>query len=146
VKGKPLNVHMLDRLKHAETINEIIICTSTNSQDDPLDELAKYEGVYCFRGSENDVLKRLLDAANEHHLSFFVNITADCPPTDPALVDWAVREHLNSNTDLTMYDNSNKDLPFDCCVIQTDALDKVVQKKTENDTEVWLKYFLSNDD
>ena len=135
---------MLDRLKLAETINKIIICTSTNPQDNPLEEITVQENVHCFRGSEDDVLKRLLDAAREHHLPFFANITADCPLIDPALVDQAVLEHVKSNTDLTMYDTLDNDLPFDCYVIQTNALEKVVQEKTENDTEVWLKYFQSD--
>ena len=144
VAGKPLIVHMLDRLKLAETINKIIICTSTNPQDNPLEEIAYKEGVNCFRGSEEDVLKRLLDASREYQLSFFANITADCPLTDPVLVDQAVEQHLKANAHLTMYDDSNRDLPFNCYVVQTDALEKVVRIKTVHDTEVWLKYFLAD--
>jgi len=43
VAGKPLIVHMLDRIKRALTIDKIIICTSTNPQDDPLEEIAGQE-------------------------------------------------------------------------------------------------------
>ena len=135
---------MLDRLKRAKTINKIIICTSTNSQDDPLEEIAQQEGVHYFRGSENDVLKRLLDAANDYHLPFFANITADCPLADPALVDRVVKQHLKANAHLTMYNNSNKNLPFNYYVLQKDALGEIVQNKIEQDSEVWLKYFQSN--
>jgi len=135
---------MLDRLKRAKTINKIIICTSTNPQDDPLEQVAEQEGIYCFRGSENDVLKRLLDAAKIHDLSYFANVTADCPLIDPSLVDCAVFEHLNNDTDLTMFDNSNHDLPFDCYILQTQVLERIVNNKNENDTEVWLNYFLSD--
>jgi|TARA_B100001964_G_C14165348_1_gene568785 spore coat polysaccharide biosynthesis protein SpsF len=146
VAEKPLIVHMLDRLKLAETINKIIICTSTNPQDNPLEQIAIQEGVYCFRGSEDDVLKRLLDAANYHHLPFFANITADCPLIDPVLVDWAIREHVKADAQLTIYDAANQSLPFNCYVIETDALEKIVNKKTEHDTEVWLKYFLTDNE
>ena len=65
VAGKPLIVCILDRLKCTYTIDKIIICTSSNPQDDPLEQVAEQEGIYCFRGSENDVLKRLLDAAKK---------------------------------------------------------------------------------
>jgi len=142
VAEKPLIVHMLDRLKCAETIDKIIICTSANIQDDPLEKIAREEGVYCYRGSEDDVLKRLLDASLEYNLPFFANITADCPLMDPTIVDWAVKEHLEENPHLTMFNNLNKDLPFDCCIVQTSALEKVVNNKSVHDTEVWLKYFL----
>ena len=146
VAGKPLIVHMLDRLKGAETIEKIIICTSTHPQDDPLEIIAKEEGVCCYRGSENDVLQRLLDAAKNYHLPFFANITADCPLVDPYLVDWAVKEHLRSHANLTMYDDSNNILPFNCYVVKTNSLEKVVNNKTAHDTEVWLKYFLSDNE
>ena len=144
VAGKPLIAHMLDRLKQANTINKIIICTSTNAQDDPLEDIATKEGVHCFRGSEEDVLLRLYDAAKAHHLSFFANVTADCPLVDPILVDCAVMEFNKTNSDLTMYDNRKGDLPFDCYVIRTRALKEIIQNKIETDTEVWLKHFLSD--
>ena len=35
VQGKPLIIHMINRIKYAKKINKIIICTSTNIQDDP---------------------------------------------------------------------------------------------------------------
>ena len=146
VAGKPLIVHMLDRLKCARTINKIIICTSTNPQDDPLVEVAEREGVHCFRGSEDDVLKRLFDAAREHKLPYFANITADCPLIDPVLVDRAIREHVKADAQLTIYDAANQSLPFNCYVIETDALEKIVNKKTEHDTEVLLKYFLTDNE
>ena len=35
IKGKSIISHMLDRLKQAKNIEEIIICTSTEDQDRP---------------------------------------------------------------------------------------------------------------
>ena len=135
---------MLDRIKQAQYIDRIIICTSTNPQDDPLENIANQESVHCFRGSEDDVLLRLYEAAETHDLSFFANITADCPLTDPILVDYAIKEYNKIDSDITFYDNKNRDLPFQCYVIRTSALKKVIYMKKETDTEVWLKYFLSN--
>ena len=40
VLKKPLIVHMIDRIKFAKNIDKIIICTSTNVQDDPLELIA----------------------------------------------------------------------------------------------------------
>ena len=69
---------MLDRIKHATCIDKIVICTSTNPQDDPLEGIAAQENVCCFRGSEEDVLVRLLEAAQSYGLEHFANITAKC--------------------------------------------------------------------
>ncbi len=144
VKGKPLIVHMLDRIKHSRYIEEIVICTSTNPQDDPLEEIAEKEHVHCFRGSEDDVLERLLSAAKNHGLEHFANITADCPLIDPVLIDRAVSEYEKSSADLVMFDDSNNDLPFSCYVLKVSALEKVCNLKKDTDTEVWLKYFKFN--
>ncbi len=144
VAGKPLIVHMLDRIKRALTIDKIIICTSTNPQDDPLEEIAGQEQVSCFRGSEEDVLVRLLEAAQSHGLKYFANITADCPMMDPLLIDRAVLEYQKADVDLLKYDDSNADLPFNCYLIKVSALEKVCQQKKEADTEVWLRHFTSN--
>lgn len=144
VEGKPLIVHMLDFIKNAEYIEKIIICTSSNLQDDPLEEIATQENVWCYRGSEDDVLVRLLEAAQSHGLTCFANITADCPMIDPKLIDRAVMEYQKSDADLVKYDDYG--LPFSCYLIKTSALEKVCLKKNETDTEVWLKYFTSNPD
>ena len=48
-----------------------------------------------------------------------------------------------TDSDLTMYDEREGDLPFGYYVIRTSALKKIIQKKIETDTEVWLRYFLS---
>ena len=146
VQGKPLIVHMLDRIKHAKSIDKIIICTSTNPQDDPLEKIAAQENVFCYRGSEEDVLVRLLEAAQSYGLEHFANITADCPMMDPVLIDRAVMKYQNSDADLLMYDYSNNDIPFGCYMIKVTALEKVCQKKNETDTECWDKHFTSNPD
>ena len=91
-------------------IDRIIICTSTNPQDDPLENIANQESVHCFRGSEDDVLLRLYEAAETHDLSFFANITADCPLIDPTLIDYIVKKHCNTDNHLTMFNNENNDL------------------------------------
>ena len=144
VMGKPLIVHMLDRIKHSRHIEDIVICTSTNSQDDPLEEIAEKEHVHCFRGSEDDVLERLLRAARSYDMTNFANITADCPLIDPLLIDRAVEEYDEVNADLVMYDDSNNNIPFNCYVLRVSALEKVCELKKETDTEVWLNLFTTH--
>ena len=145
VMGKPLIVHMLDRIKHSKYIEDIVICTSSNPQDDPLEEIAEKEHVRCFRGSEGDVLDRLLGAAKFNDMTNFANITADCPLIDPYLIDRAVEEYERVNADLVMYDDSNSDIPFNCYVLKVSALEKICDLKKETDTEVWLNYFKTHE-
>ena len=130
---------MLDRLKLAKNVDEIIICTSTEEQDRPLGELAKENNVKCFFGNPDDVLTRLLGAADEFNLDYILNITADCPFVVPFYADKIVEEYLETDADLIR----QFDLPHGVFSygIKVKALKKVVELKDSSDTEVWGRYF-----
>ena len=125
IVNKPLIVHMIDRIKHAKYVDKIIICTSTNSQDDPLEEVALAENIYCFRGSEDDVLHRLLDAAKKHELDYFANITADAPMIDPIIIDRTIEEYEKVGADLIV---PTEGAVGGCMVVKVSALKKVCEK------------------
>jgi len=139
VKGKPILSHMIDRLKLAKNVDEIVICTSTNEQDKPLGEIANANDINCFYGDPDDVLVRLLGAANEFNFDYILNITADCPFVDPGYADMIVEKFLETDSDLIR----QFDLPHGVFSygIKVDALRKVVKIKNTSDTEVWGKYF-----
>lgn len=139
IRGKSVLTHMLDRLKLAKNVDEIIICTSTEDQDKPLGELAKENNVKCFFGDPDDVLSRLLGAANKFNLDYILNITADCPFVDPFYADKIVEEYLKTEADLIR----QFDLPHGAFSygIKVDALKNVVAIKDSKDTEVWGRYF-----
>jgi len=82
VEGKPILSHMLDRLKLSSSVDKIVICTSTEDQDIPLGKIAKENGVECYFGESDDVMARLLSAAEEYGLDYILSITADCPFVD----------------------------------------------------------------
>ena len=58
--GKPMLQHIAERLSRVKKIDEIVFATTTNADDDCIVTLSKRLGVSCFRGAENDVLKRVL--------------------------------------------------------------------------------------
>lgn len=139
VNGRPLISYMIERVKAARRIDEIVICTSTNPQDDPLEKIAKSEGILCFRGSEADVLRRLYEAALLRKYDYIVNITADCPLIDPLFIDRMVEEYEKTNVDLVRFDLLPRGQgPNGIKVI---ALKEVCEIKTETETEVWGDYF-----
>jgi len=132
---------LIDRIKAAQSIDKIIVCTSTHPQDDPLEQIAARERVSCFRGHETDVMARLLGAAEKDNLSHFANITADCPMMDPFLIDRAVNEYLQFNPDIARYDGDNNDLPFNCYVVRVSTLRRLCEMKLVTDTEIWQRFF-----
>ena len=139
IQGRPILAHMFDRIKQCKRVDEIILCTSTNPQDDPLEDLAKQENVSVFRGDENDVIKRLYDAAIAFKLDYIVHITADCPFVDHVYTDKVVEAYEKTGADLIRA----LDLPHGafCYGIKPGALKKVVDIKDSSNTEVWGRYF-----
>lgn len=99
ILDKPMLEFLIERLKRSKLIDEIVIATTINPKDEIIVELTDKIGVKCFRGSEEDVLARVLDAAKSVGGDIIVEITADCPLIDPDVVDMIIREYLNNDYD-----------------------------------------------
>ena len=63
ILGKPMLEMMVERLRRARTLDEILVATSVNPADDSIALLASNMGAHVFRGSEEDVLDRVVKAA-----------------------------------------------------------------------------------
>ena len=72
VLGRPLLQFLVERLRRAKSIDDIVIATSTDPQDDQIALWCQKQEVSCYRGSENDVLQRYLEAARIHHADALV--------------------------------------------------------------------------
>ncbi|MDI3546984.1 MAG: spore coat polysaccharide biosynthesis protein SpsF [Halanaerobiales bacterium] len=99
IVGKPMLAHLINRLKRAENLNQIVIATSKEKADDRVVEIAKREGVDFYRGSETDVLSRYIEAAQKFGADVIIRITGDCPLIDPVTVDEVIADFLKSEVD-----------------------------------------------
>src|SRR4051812_31540419 len=97
--GKPMIQQMIERIKRARTLDQIIVATTERSTDDPLVSLAHLLGVSVFRGSEEDVLGRVLGAAEKYEIDWIVEIPGDCPLVDPGLIDKMVGDFQAGGVD-----------------------------------------------
>lgn len=104
-RGRPMLIHMIERLRQCWTLDEIIVATPAEDDDGPIAKaLWTYE---AFSGltpqfrwdDENDVLSRVLYAAHTHHADVIVELTADCPIIDPRIVDRAVITYMQGDID-----------------------------------------------
>lgn len=100
--------HIINRAKAIENVDEIIVATTMNAEDDLLCEIATNHQIKYFRGSENEILTRLHQAAVEHNLDTIIRLTGDNPFIDPIIFSSFIQEHNNSNADYT----SSDDLPI----------------------------------
>lgn len=99
IEGKPMLAHLIDRLKYAQKLDQIIIATSNKETDDSIAHISEANGVVSYRGSENDVLSRYLEAGEKYHADIIVRITGDCPLIDPGTVDELIQTYLDSKLD-----------------------------------------------
>jgi spore coat polysaccharide biosynthesis protein SpsF len=99
VNGKSMLEYMVARVKQVPNINKIVIATTTNSQDNIIVQEATNLGVSIYRGSENDVMSRVLYAAEENNFDKFVALTGDCPLIDPNIISKIIYEFIPNNFD-----------------------------------------------
>lgn len=102
VLGKPLLEHQIERLLRVKLASSLVIATTTNDTDQPVEDLCLRLGVKCFRGSEEDVLARFYGAAFENEADVVVRLTGDCPVIDPLVIDKVIAFYLE-NTDCFDY-------------------------------------------
>ena len=85
--GTTIIEFLIKRLKKARLIDSIVIATTKRKIDENLVEIAKKNKIKYYRGSENNVLKRVYEAANKHHADIIVQVSGDSPLTDPEIID-----------------------------------------------------------
>lgn len=99
IVGKPMLELLIERVKRAKLIDQIVVATTQNISDDIVEKLTHRIGVGCFRGSEDDVLDRVLRAAHANEADIIVEITGDCPLIDPIVLDQIIRIYQTKNVD-----------------------------------------------
>ncbi|CAA7618671.1 cytidylyltransferase domain-containing protein [Magnetospirillum sp. UT-4] len=97
--GRPMLALMVERLRRVPALDGIVVATTTNATDDPIEALAAELGIGCFRGSEDDVMARVLGAAQAHHIDVIVELTGDCPLIDPAIVEECILAYRAAGVD-----------------------------------------------
>lgn len=98
--GRPALDYLLERLNHAQTLDTVIVATSTEPADDAIAHHCAAAGVRCHRGAHDDVAARLLAAADAAGLQALVRVNGDSPLLDQALVDHGVRLFRQGGRDL----------------------------------------------
>jgi spore coat polysaccharide biosynthesis protein SpsF len=108
IAGQPMLSRVYQRTRQAELIDEVVVATSTNPADDPIQILCETCSFPFFRGSEFDVLDRYYQASRLHQAGIIVRITADCPVIDPGVINHTIRSFLGRDSK-----DSTVTLPYD---------------------------------
>lgn len=125
IDGKPLLWHVVNRLKYATKIDDIIVATTVSEKDDKIEEWCNENNVHCFRGSEENVLNRYYSASQAFPSDYVVRITADDPFKEPKVIDAVISKLIEEG-----YDHVTNNLPpsfpegLDCEAFKKTALDR----------------------
>ena len=99
---------LVTRLQMCQTLDDIIIATTVDQEDEPLVKWCQDNGIKYYRGSQDNVLNRVVNAHKSVSSDIIVEITGDCPFTDPQVVDLGVETFLQNECDfLTNCEKSN---------------------------------------
>ncbi|MCD1260835.1 glycosyltransferase family protein [Paenibacillus athensensis] len=146
--GQPNLVLLIERLRRSRYIHNVVIATTTNTEDDVVVEIAQKEKVLYYRGSEEDVLLRTVEAAEAFETDYIVQVTSDCPLIDSETVD-AVIERMLTHPFLDYVGNHlvrTYPLGFSAEIFRTEALRKVelISKEDLHVREHVSLYFYEN--
>jgi spore coat polysaccharide biosynthesis protein SpsF len=100
VAGKPLLRYILERLEHCESLDEIVVATSLDESDTPVEEYCRDRGVPCYRGSLDDVAGRFTSLLREHPFNVFVRVNGDSPLLDQGLITSGIELFQSGDFDL----------------------------------------------
>jgi spore coat polysaccharide biosynthesis protein SpsF len=139
IKGKSVLFYVVERVKKSRLIDQIVIATTTNKQDEVIVEEAERLNVKCFRGSEQDVLSRYYYAAKKFDADVIVRITSDCPLIDSQVSDIIINYYLDHKNEYDYVGNAgpnreNRTYPrgLDTEVFSFDVLKEAFDKAKKN--------------
>jgi spore coat polysaccharide biosynthesis protein SpsF len=99
ISGQPMLWHVVSRVRRARLVDEVVVATTMDASDDPIEGFCLKNRIDFYRGSLFDVLDRYYECAVEYSADVVVRITGDCPVIDPDVVDLTVREFLERDVD-----------------------------------------------
>jgi len=143
---KPMIQIMVERLNDSLLLDDVIVATTTNPNDDKLCDFLKQQEISYYRGSEDNVLERVLLSAKHFGVDVIVEVTGDCPILDPGVVDQSLgfffRERIDyvGNTCITSTYPRGQDVK----VFTTKTLEDVNARTSDPDDQEHVSLFIYN--
>ena len=134
IGDKTLLEILVKRIKNSKLVDDIVIATTYSKRDDTIVKQAEKIDTNWFRGDEEDVLRRYVEASKVFGADIVVRVTADNPLTDTMLMDKLVKRHLEADADYTYCDSVPLGVSVE--VINHEILRKIDEKaKQQPDRE-----------
>tara|TARA_Y100001968_G_C19377743_1_gene728603 strand:- start:592 stop:1338 length:747 start_codon:yes stop_codon:yes gene_type:complete len=148
VLNQPMLEIMINRVLRSDLIDDLIIATTERENDNQIVELCKRKKIKYYRGSEDDVLKRVLEAHLLLDSDIIVELTGDCPLIDPYIIDKTIKNFLDGQPLIdyaTAIQGQHRLIPdgMDVDIFRTNDLDKISKTIFDQDVREHISpYFL----
>lgn len=109
--GVPLAERVVSRVRSSKRVDDVVLATSSSAKDDPLAAHMSSAGIRVHRGSEDDVLARILGAAREERATIHVQCWGDCAFADPSEIDATVGLLLETGADVATNFLGSREVP-----------------------------------
>jgi len=97
--GETVLARVVNRLRRARLIHEVLIATTDRPADDAIVAECRKCSVAVSRGDQDDVLDRYFRAAQLKKADVVVRVTSDCPLIDPEITDKTIAAFLEARPD-----------------------------------------------
>lgn len=99
LSGRCILWHVAKRALSADKVDQVIVATTTNPEDDAVEEFCQKNNFLFYRGSNENVLERYYEAAKRFGVEVIVRVTSDCPLIDPSIISLCVEAFKKSGCD-----------------------------------------------
>ena len=96
INDVPLILRVYKQIKKSKYRNKVVVALSNAQSDNKLAFFLKEKKINFFRGSLNNVAKRLFDTSVKHKSKFFMRINGDSPLIKASIIDRAIELHKNN--------------------------------------------------
>ncbi len=144
IVGRPGVHHLLDRCFASRYLSpdRVIVCTTTDPDDDPLVDVVESTGAHVFRGSRDDLVDRLYRAAEAYKLDVILQVDGDDICTDTLYMDLCT-EKLLADPALDVVYGDGLPLGLSTRVVRTSAFKKVFENYKPGKNDTGFMYYLT---
>lgn len=146
LNNKSLLANVVLAAKKNDFIDEIIVATTNQIEDNAIEKACKDLGIKFERGDAENVLSRFINIAKRHNdTDQIVRVTADNPINNTKATKYLFEKHLASNADYTCVDGLSHTVYE---VVKVEALLRLDQNKSldKDDKEHVTKYIREHPD
>ncbi|MEK6834817.1 MAG: hypothetical protein AABX61_00970 [Nanoarchaeota archaeon] len=146
ILSKPVLGILIERLKDSKLLDGVIVATTKNKNDDVIEKYCKENNINIYRGSEEDLIERMLFAAKSYDADIIIEQGADCPLVDSELIDNIVKYYFDNDFDYVTTLNNKRTSPhgYFARVCSTKILEDVHNKIKDIDERAKGFFYIEN--